>query len=653
MMGFGGAGTPPNPPFGSNNNNTGFGAPPAAFGGTTPAPTGFGAPQQQQQGGFGATGFGAASPPAANTFNGGGFGANTPPQVSTGFGGAPHATAAAPAGMSFGSSANIATFGQSSNTAPTSSGGGGGGFGQPAYGAAPAPSGFGAPASSGFGSSPSATSFAPSSQPFGNPSQGMAPFGSSNITAQQTSTGFGSSNTSVGFGASPPAAAAPFGSSLPQQTGYGNQVGSPAAFGNSNATNAAPNNPFGAASSAPTAAVTFGVSSNVGGGFGASDAAMMGGGSSPTPNDRFGSPMHPHSDNDDMDDHHLSHLPFGTTAAPTGAWPAAAASSFGGSQGLGSIPESGPAGGMNTVRSAASDDTIKAVSAEEAKLAQLKARIEEKKKRVGEKMKRVEEQKRKKAEAAARKTELSAAAPAYVPSPAPAFIGGPPPPPPSLARSSTSSQPGQSLADKNALRFSSTKNDASIRSHLPADLRAMAESTSTTDYASLRVEEREDPQNLENAVSLQGVCAHMCPDEELLRRERESDIQLLEIPQPGRLHPESWTLRNTVVKRFRRSAADYKLDVPEWVRPPDVLESAVAYLEEWVMVCGMQSVEAAFPCQAKSCCQGPRANSITLNPLYALTGTRPTRPGPALSTGRCTATVGCVSVYLGSNPNDS
>jgi SAC3/GANP family len=43
-------------------------------------------------------------------------------------------------------------------------------------------------------------------------------------------------------------------------------------------------------------------------------------------------------------------------------------------------------------------------------------------------------------------------------------------------------------------------------------------------------------------------------------------------------------LRDTMVKRFRRSAADYKLDVPEWIRPPDVLERVCGYLEEWVMV---------------------------------------------------------------------
>jgi len=91
-------------------------------------------------------------------------------------------------------------------------------------------------------------------------------------------------------------------------------------------------------------------------------------------------------------------------------------------------------------------------------------------------------------------------------------------------------------------------------------------------------------EDLSTAKALVGTCEFFCPDEELLRREGENDIQQLEIPLPGRLHPSNWTLRNTVVKRFRRSAADYKLDVPEWVRPPDVLERVCAYLEEWVMV---------------------------------------------------------------------
>lgn len=53
----------------------------------------------------------------------------------------------------------------------------------------------------------------------------------------------------------------------------------------------------------------------------------------------------------------------------------------------------------------------------------------------------------------------------------------------------------------------------------------------TSDYSALRVDrQNETRETLETAVSLVGTCPHMCPDEELLRREREGDIQLLETP---------------------------------------------------------------------------------------------------------------------------
>jgi hypothetical protein len=49
-------------------------------------------------------------------------------------------------------------------------------------------------------------------------------------------------------------------------------------------------------------------------------------------------------------------------------------------------------------------------------------------------------------------------------------------------------------------------------------------------------------------------------------------VNARQITDPGGLHPKEWTLRDTAVKRFRRSAADFKLDIPEWVRPPEILE---------------------------------------------------------------------------------
>lgn len=176
---------------------------------------------------------------------------------------------------------------------------------------------------------------------------------------------------------------------------------------------------------------------------------------------------------------------------------------------------------------------------EAAKLEQLKAQIEEKKRRLLERKKKKEETSR--------------------------------------SRSTTPEPPtSSSLRERNAQRFAVQTNE-STRAHMPSELVATSTVSRTAPVAPT---ERE---HLDNAVSLVGTCQYMCPDEELIRRERESDIQLLELVH-GDLHPDGWTLRNTAVKRFRRSAADYKLDVPEWVRPPDVLEQVCSYLEEWVMV---------------------------------------------------------------------
>ena len=179
----------------------------------------------------------------------------------------------------------------------------------------------------------------------------------------------------------------------------------------------------------------------------------------------------------------------------------------------------------------------------------LKAKIEAKKKKLAELKRRKEA-----AEATRVEFALNPDAPSFVP------------------------RESKSLADRNATRFAVKPTTIT---HLPDDLK------NREDVANSYKEGTEATQDIENAVSLVGTCLHMCPDDELLRRQREGDIQLLEMPQPGAIHPKDWTLRETAVKRFRRSAADYKLDVPEWIRPPDVLENVCGYLEEWVMVrCG-------------------------------------------------------------------
>jgi hypothetical protein len=150
---------------------------------------------------------------------------------------------------------------------------------------------------------------------------------------------------------------------------------------------------------------------------------------------------------------------------------------------------------------------------------------------------------------------------------------------------SSSKATQDSLAERNALRFGQQSKDSSqTREFLPLDIRAKVDKEKLGNKNPVVSTEKDGREDLENAISLVGTCQYMCPDDELIRRERENDIQQLEIPQPGNLHPPNWSLRNTAVKRFRRSAADYKLDVPEWVRPPDVLERVCGYLEEWVMV---------------------------------------------------------------------
>jgi hypothetical protein len=147
---------------------------------------------------------------------------------------------------------------------------------------------------------------------------------------------------------------------------------------------------------------------------------------------------------------------------------------------------------------------------------------------------------------------------------------------------STATQLDPSVAQRNAIRFAES-NDSATRSQLPSDLLLLSADVIAAQTALRNSGGQGGRENLENAVSLVGTCEYMCPDEELVRREREGDVQLLERPDK-QLHPSSWTLRDTMVKRFRRSAADYKLDVPEWIRPPDVLERVCGYLEEWVMV---------------------------------------------------------------------
>ena len=110
------------------------------------------------------------------------------------------------------------------------------------------------------------------------------------------------------------------------------------------------------------------------------------------------------------------------------------------------------------------------------------------------------------------------------------------------------------LAAKNALRFSTSDRDQSLNKLLPKDLKAksvqFAAAAPSSDDAgggwSTPDQSGDDDEddmggrnNLSNAKSLVGVCMSMCPDEELVRREREGDIQLLEVSVEVTLRAQS------------------------------------------------------------------------------------------------------------------
>lgn len=177
------------------------------------------------------------------------------------------------------------------------------------------------------------------------------------------------------------------------------------------------------------------------------------------------------------------------------------------------------------------DEQAQRLKAKMEERKRLQAKIEEKKQKLLEKRKQQ-----------SIRTVLNAAAPSFVPV-STSDSGG----------KDDSKQPREDSKKNSSFRnWQGDEGHSKTRDLLPHGIKA---TTNIEENLTAR-NERED---LKNAVALVGTCTHMCPDDELLRRERENDIQLLEIPLPGTLHPKDWTLRNTVIKRFRRSAADYKV----------------------------------------------------------------------------------------------
>jgi hypothetical protein len=565
-------------------------------------------------GGGGGFGFGSGQP--------GGFG--TPGGNTTG---------------GFGSSANEGSgFGSTQGT---------GGFG------GPAPSSFGQQGQGGstmFGSSPNFVANTPTGGGFGggfgssssnNTSTNNTGFGGGNTSTNNT--GFGGGNTSAnntGFGGG--------NTSNPQSTHFGsNNQG----FSAAPSAPAASSNPFGGASSSGGNRLTFGTSSNVvmdnnnndnnnnkGSSFHSPPPTSTGGWSNPAAaggtetgsNDAFGttSSNATSSNFPGIQQQQQQSQTGGAASNPFGGSPSNATSNafprmqqqqqgatpFGGStSNAGSntysstqpksqnkewrkstAPQSASSFQPSTRNDLASGPTTGARESTEYSTAdqekRLKAKMDERKRlqiQIEEKKRKLMERTQKKQQQLRDSSALSARAPPFVPKPVV---------PTDAVAEGSSIQPGKSFRE-----YQPEAGNSKTRALMPQGIKA-------TGVDHNKESGRDGREDLDTAKSLVGTCQYMCPDDELLRREGENDIQVLEIPQPGTLHPPNWTLRDTVVKRFRRSAADYKvrepksgkicllhifhltltstlqLDVPEWVRPPDVLETVCAYLEEWVMV---------------------------------------------------------------------
>ena len=279
---------------------------------------------------------------------------------------------------------------------------------------------------------------------------------------------------------------------------------------------------------------------------------MTGAGTSPAPASAFGSPFHTTNVNMDSGSGNLSPIPEDSMRDPFSAGYTAdgQVSSF-------------ATGGSNNGGSA-NDDGGGGEPSEDDKLIRLKAKIEAKKKKLLDRQKRKQEdssflppttsdQQQQQQQVKDRNHRRNRS-----PSISPIVLNA------NDDISANDTIGNQSRAERNAIRFAGSTN-ASTQAHLPSELRGKTETRKATSAVTSAVGGESNRENLADAKSLIGTCEYMCPDEELLRRERENDIQLLEIPDPGGIHPPKWTLRNTAVKRFRRSAADYKLDVPEWV----------------------------------------------------------------------------------------
>ncbi|RLN75445.1 hypothetical protein DYB28_002930 [Aphanomyces astaci] len=80
--------------------------------------------------------------------------------------------------------------------------------------------------------------------------------------------------------------------------------------------------------------------------------------------------------------------------------------------------------------------------------------------------------------------------------------------------------------------------------------------------------------DLSSAVTIDGLCVDMCSPKERDEQIRCDDLSTFEKGNP----PEAF-----IIKRYQRSAADHKLDIPSEIRPLGVLRMTQLYLEQHVI----------------------------------------------------------------------
>ncbi|GLD94560.1 hypothetical protein PINS_up003171 [Pythium insidiosum] len=84
---------------------------------------------------------------------------------------------------------------------------------------------------------------------------------------------------------------------------------------------------------------------------------------------------------------------------------------------------------------------------------------------------------------------------------------------------------------------------------------------------------------LSSATDLDGLCVDMCSPAERELHIRVDELSVFEKCYPDQPGQE----RHLIIKRFQRSSADHKLDIPSEVRPPGVLRATQLYIEQAIM----------------------------------------------------------------------